>query len=153
MSDLSLLQGILAKPLTEVADLPEFVTPPPGTYRLLVSKVASKVIGDKPAVSVEYTVLQTIELADKDDKPLEPGAMTGEAFFFGDESKIETALSVMKSRFGALAEPLGLAADCSVLELLDKLEGVEIQCTIGNRADKNDKTKLYSSFRDLMVAA
>jgi len=150
MSDLSLLQSILAKPLDEVADLPEFITPPPGSYRLMITEVTSKEIGDKPAISVTYTVLATLELADKEDVPVPAGSLCGEAFFFGDPEKIDKTLSVIKLRYGALAEALAVT---DVLSLLEKLEGIEITATIGNRADAHDKTKLYASYRNVALAS
>lgn len=149
MSDLSLLQSILITPLADVLDLPDYITPPPGTYKLLVNKVDSKEIGDKPAVTIEYAIIACTELADKDDEPPKEGDLTSEAFFFGDPDKVANTLSLIKSRFGGLAEALN-ASD--VLGLLNSLEGLEITCTIGNRPDKKDKTKNWPSFKNIELA-
>lgn len=149
MADLSLLQEILAKPLSEIADVPEFETPPVGTYRLKMDKIESKKINDKPAVTLQWIVLQTKTLTDVSDKPVVDGSIFSEAFFFGDEEKSETSLSYMKLKFKDVAAELG-ATD--LFALLNSIEGMEFDATVKNRANKDDPTKVYASTRDLSLA-
>ena len=51
------LGAVLARNLEDIADLAEYVAPPPGVYSLLISSVAQKEINDKTAIVVEYDIL------------------------------------------------------------------------------------------------
>ena len=129
---------------TQIADIPlpaDFVTPPPGYYRLGITKVEQKTVGanDLDGVGISYTVLETMELSKKDDTPV------------ADESLFSTFHAV---GFGLAA----LAKECKAVygeeqitlrELVERLEGMEVYAVIKNRSDKNDKEKKYCSVHQI----
>lgn len=147
-----ILSQMLSMSLDDIPDLPTYKAPPPGVYKLIIKKIAEKDIGGKTALEVQYTVSDIIELADantpEEDK-VAPGGEFSEAFWFNDPEKIEMTLSVLKAKFGGLSEVLGTD---NLLEILDKAEGMQVKAIITNRTDKNDKTKVYASTRDMAPA-
>lgn len=152
------LAAVVARDITEIADLPDFVAPPPGVWKLLIESCKPKQINDKTALVIDYIVLQCISLNDPTDAETEqmpklggevPCKM-GEAFWFNDADRVEQTLSVLKAKFGFLSEHLGTT---NLLEILERIEGLTVQCKITNRMDKNDKSKIYASTRDIALAA
>jgi len=147
-----LLAGMLAMSLDDIPDLPSYKAPPPGVYKLLIKEIAQKDINGKVALEVKYVVVDIVELAEpetpEEDK-VAPGGEFSEAFWFNDAEKVEMTLSVLKAKFGGLSELLGTN---NLLEILEKAEGLQVQAIITNRTDKNDKTKVYASTRDIIPA-
>ena len=128
----------------QIDDIPlpaDFVTPPPGYYRLGIQKVEQKQIGanDLDGISLNFIVLETMELSKKDDTPV------------NDESLFSVFWAV---GFGIAS----LAKECkaiygdekiSVRELLERLDGMEVFAVIKNRKDKNDPERKYASVHQL----
>jgi len=150
MSGFGALAQVLERSLDEIADLPVYAAPPPGVYKLIIGTPEQKDINGKTAIQVEYTVAETIQLNDEGD--LERAAKAGdkfsEAFWFNDAEKIEQTLSVLKAKFGGLGVPFGTN---NLREIMEKMGGSLVQCVITNRADKNDKSKVYASVRDVVL--
>lgn len=148
-----ILSTILMQSLDDIPDLPVYKAPPPGVYMIIIKSVAEKIINEKTALEIQYTVADIIELADattaEEDK-VAPGGEFSEAFWFNKPESIEKTLSVLKAKFGGLAVPLGTS---NLLEILEKMEGMQVKCVITNRPDKNDKTKIYAAVRDVMIPA
>lgn len=155
MSKFGALSAVMARNLDSVEDLPDYVTPPEGTYKLLVQKVGPEEINDKTALKVEYCIIETIALADPEgDKEhvCTPGNLFSEAFWFNDPEKVEKTLSVLKAKFGGLAEACGTT---NLLGIMNKMEGMQVQAIITNRVVKDKETKkskIYASTRDLIPA-
>lgn len=147
-----LLAGMLAMSLDDIPDLPVYKAPPPGVYKLIIKEIAEKDINGKTALEVKYVVTDIIELSEPDtpeEDKVAPGGEFSEAFWFNDPEKIEMTLSVLKAKFGGMAEAVG---SNQLLEILEKVEGMQVQAIITNRTDKNDKTKVYASTRDIVPA-
>lgn len=80
----------LGQSLDEVADAPEFVNPPTGSYILGIqgASLESYTTKDKDTqeevnkkrLRINYTVLKTVELADAGDDPVPNGSMFSETF-------------------------------------------------------------------------
>lgn len=148
----AVLGQVLMQSLDDIPDLPVYKAPPPGIYKLAIKSVAEKTINEKVALEIQYTVADVVELTDAntpEDQKVAPGGEFSEAFWFNDAEKIQKTLSVLKAKFGGLADSLGTK---NMLEILDKMEGMMVQAVITNRADKNDKTKVYPGTRDVIPA-
>lgn len=146
------LAAVLMQNLDDIPDLPVYKAPPPGVYKLVIKAVQEKAINEKTALEIQYTVADIIQLTDAntpEDEKVAPGGEFSEAFWFNDAEKITKTLSVLKAKFGGLAEAVGTT---NLLEILEKMEGMQVQCIITNRVDKNDKTKIYASTRDVIAA-
>jgi hypothetical protein len=129
---------------TQIDDIPlpaDFVTPPPGYYRLGITKVEQKTIGanDLDGVSLNFVVLETMELNKKDDT----------------EVAVESLFSVFYAvGFGLAA----LAKECKPIygdekitlrELIERLDGMEVYAVITNRKDKYDPERKYAGVKQL----
>lgn len=144
------LASIMARNLEEIADLPDFKAPKPGVYKFLIEKVESKDIAEKTAIAVTYVVIDLVELNEplqEGEDNVKPGDKFGEAFFFSDPEKLEQTLSVLKAKYGGLAEACGTS---KLLEIMEKMEGMTVQGIVTNRVDKNDKSKIYAGTKDLI---
>lgn len=149
-SKFGVLSQVIARNMEDIADLPEFVVPQPGAYKLLIGPVEQKELGNKPAITVGYTIVDIIALnqpLEEGEVPVKAGDKFGEAFFFNDPEKLEQTLSVLKAKYGKLGEALGTT---NLLEIMEKMDGMLAQGIVTNRMDKNDKTKIYPGTKDLI---
>lgn len=151
------LGAVLAKDLSQIEDLPNYIAPPPGVYKLLILDCKQKEIGEKTVIAVDYMFLENKSLneqldehdkADFDKIQWNKDRMS-EVFYFDDAEKIETTLGVLKKKFGPLGAALGTT---NLMEILEKLPNLTVDATISRRADKDDKTKFYP-YTKLLVAA
>lgn len=157
IAKLGALAGVVARDLDDIPDLPEYAAPHPGVYKLLIAKVEQREINKKTALVVEYSVVDVLELneqPDPNDPNVVPGNMFSEAFWFNDPDKIENTLSVLKKKFSGLAEACGTK---NLLEILNKMEGMQIKALITNRMDsekkdEHGKPRVYASTRDVVPA-
>src|SRR5690349_18407745 len=126
---LGALASVLARDINDIADLPSYVAPPPGVYKLQVDSVQQKEIKDKTTIVVEYIVMECVALGDpnaEDHKArlasIKPGQdKMSEAFYFDKADKIETTLSVLKAKFGGLSQLFGTT------NLLEIMQGMHTQ--------------------------
>lgn len=153
---LGALASVLARDINDIADLPSFNAPPPGQYKLIISDVAQKEIREKTTIVVEYLVGECVALADPTAEDhqarlaaIKPGDKMSEAFYFDKPEQIETTLSVLKAKFGALGASLGTT---NLLDIMQKMKGMAVQCQITNRVDKDDKSKFYASTKNMVPA-
>jgi len=139
------LDELFAGSLDDIADLPSFETPPKGAYILDVS-MSTKEINKKPAVSADFTVVETVELEDADDKEVAVGTKFNIAFILGNnisEGKLKQFLAPFAEHYGTR----------SIQELVrDKVQNCRIAATMKHRADKDDKEKVYPDIRNVSVA-
>jgi hypothetical protein len=151
------LGAVLAKNLNEIEDLPNYIAPPPGVYKLMIDACGQKTINDKTVIAVDYVFLELKSLndnADEHDKAEITKVQWGkdrmsEVFYFNDPERIETTLGVLKKKFGPMGPQLGTT---NLLEILEKLPNLTIDAQIGRRKDDNDSTKFYPYTRTLVLA-
>lgn len=152
------LSAVLAKDLSQIEDLPNYIAPPPGVYKLLIENCVQKTINQKVVIAVDYVFLEIIELNAKADEvdAADIGKIQwgkdkmSESFYFDDPERIETTLGVLKKKFGPIGPVLGTT---NLLEILDRLPNLTIEAQIGRRADEKDTTKFYPYTRTIMLAA
>lgn len=153
---LGALATVLTRDLTEIEDLPVYKTPWRGVYKFLIESANQKEINKKTALVVEYVITDIVEISDAEEMAkhpeqiVEPGDKFSEAFWFGDAEKVEQTLSVLKAKYGPLGPDLGTT---NLLEIMQQMIGKTVQGIIQNRIDKEDKTKVYPSTKDLKLAA
>lgn len=152
------LSSALAKNLSDIEDLPNFVSPPPGVYKLMIEKCEQDTVNEKTILKVTYKFLELVELSSKadDEEKKEVAAIQwgkdkmSENFYFDKPDKIETTLGALKKKYGGLGAQLGTT---NLEEILSKMVGCTVQAQIGRRADENDSTKFYGYTRQLQLAA
>ena len=139
------LDDLFAASLDDIADLPSFEVPSKGAYIGTVT-TAIKEVNKKPAIEVTYTILETVELEDSDDKAPAPGTKFSTAFILGTP----IAEGFLKQFLAPFAEHFGTT---NVGELIrDLIQDVQIAFTLGHRADKEDKEKFYAVVKNVTVA-
>ncbi len=149
------LGAVLARDLSEIEDLPVYKTPWTGVYKFLIESVNLNEINKKTALVVDYVIADIVsitnpeELKNHPEQQVEPGDKFSEAFWFADAEKVEQTLSVLKAKYGPLGPTLGTT---NLFEIMEKMVGLTVQGIITNRLDKDDKTKVYPSTRDLALA-
>jgi len=130
--------------IDELADLPSFETPPPGSYVLEVS-VDLKKINDKDAVEASITVVETLELANPGDVPVLVGTKFSTLFMIGNEF----GLGNLKKFLKPFSEHYG---EKNIGALVAHLKDpVTITSLVKNRKDKNDPDKVYGSLTNIAV--
>jgi hypothetical protein len=153
---LGALAGVVSRDINDIADLPDYVTPPPGVYTLIVKEIKQDEVGKdkdkKTVLKVTYAVVNCLELnnpeQDTEHLPKE-GDLFSEVFFFNDPEKVENTLGILKKKYQGMAEACGTT---NLLEILQKLEGMQVKSVVTNRVDGNDKSKVYASTKDVVPA-
>lgn len=151
------LGNILARDLNAIEDLPNYIAPPPGAYKLLIFGCGQRKINDKPVVAVDYVFLELKELNDAEGDKEELAGMNiqfgkdrmSEVFYFDDADRVETTLGVLKKKYGPLGAVLGKT---NLLEILDGMKGMTVEATVGRRVDDKDKSKFYPYTRNIVAA-
>jgi hypothetical protein len=151
------LAAVLAKNLSEIPDLPNYIAPPPGVYKLMITACGQKIINEKTVIVTDYTFLEIKELnskADDEDRKDVAKIQWGkdrmsESFYFDDPDRIEQTLGVLKKKYGHLGQIFGTT---NLLEILEKLPNLTIEAQIGRRGDEKDSTKFYPYTRTIVAA-
>jgi len=136
--------ALFAADLDDLADLPSFETPPPGSYILNVT-VGVKKINGKDAVEAAFEVVETAELADSDDKPVANGTKFSTAFFLDNEYGVGN----MKKFIAPFGAHFGIT---NIGSLIAEIKNVQVACNVKNRKDKQDPTKVYASVDNINIA-
>lgn len=139
------IENLMDASLDDVADLPPFIAPPKGHYALMLEKFEQKVVNDKPAVSMNLVVVSTLELANKSEEAVKDGTKFNLLFMMDNEFG--------QGAFKAIAKPLaaGLGMGAPKVSDILALTNISIKAAVGQRADKKDKDKVYSSIGNLEV--
>lgn len=144
------IDSLLDGTLDDLADVPEFKPWPDGAHRATIKWDLKEVSGQK-CPELTATAIETMELADPtNDQPLAANDSTSVLFMF--KKKDGTANEIGQGQFKELIAPLVAATGAaSPREAMDKANGMEVLLVSKKRADKNDKTKFYTSFTSLQV--
>jgi len=137
------LSGLLDESLDSIPDAPSYVIPPKGFYKLRVTADA-KDIADKPAIQLTYEILDTLELVEATDTPVANGGIFNESFFMDKpegKSYLKRTLEGVSAHFGCT----------TLLQAVEKCQGLEIGGTVKHRNNKNDKDKPYCSVENITV--
>ena len=135
--------ALFAADLDDLADLPSYETPPPGSY-ILRSNVTLKKINNKDAVEASFEVLETVELANADSTAVANGTKFSTAFFLDNEygvGNLKKFLAPYGAHFGT----------GNVGNLVQEIKDIDIAATVTNRKDKNDETKVYAAVSNISI--
>lgn len=148
------LEELFDSDLEDIADLPAFEVPPPGTYILEVT-TDTKEINDKPAVEAKFKVIETTELKIQDEShgkyraPVKDGTEFNIAFILGNE----VAEGRLKQFLVPFAEFFSEKGKGSTGRLIrDHIKATRIAAQITNRQDKEDPERFYASIKNIIVA-
>ncbi len=152
MSNAEQLAALLDGTLDDVADMPEFVNPNPGTWLVEVKKFSIEEINKQhvPKISLVFT-----ELIEANDPAVEPQTLPIEAnaaFFLYNEdgSANEFGQGNFKMFLAPLKEITGAGSNREVMEAS---VGAQLIVTTGLREDKKEKGKFYLQFKNVMAAS
>lgn len=143
MSDIN-VNDLLDMDLDDLADMPEYVTPPAGSYVLRLIKLGPKAIGDHPAWDLKAAIVATAELADASETPVADGSEFNCAYMMDNEfgqGAFKAAMAGLKDHFGV----------SKLADLREHVVGLEVFAQIKNRVDKKDKTKRYAEITTMIV--
>jgi hypothetical protein len=151
---LDMMDDILDRSIDDLADLPEFKIPPTGMYKFEVS-AAGKMINDKPAIEINVTIKETIELADA-ETPASELAKEGDKFSiaFFMRNKDGTTNEFAEGRLKAFAAPFQQHFGESNIKTLLKAHlksSVLVTGKITKKARKDDKEKFDGQISDIVV--
>jgi len=135
---------LLSTDLSDLADLPDYKVPSNGYFKLSLD-VEVKQVNGKDAVTANYTVLETLELADPAATPPTVGDQFGEMFSLDNEfgvGKLKKFLAPFAAAFGTT----------NIGGLLEQLNGVQVFATVRQRADKKDPSKVYAIVEGITLA-
>jgi len=139
------IDDLFATSIDDLADLPSFETPPPGSYILKITMDA-KEVADKPAVEALLEVVETVELKDPVNTVAVPVGTKFSTVFFIDN---KFGLGNLKKILKPFAEHFGKT---NLGELIrDDMTELTIACNVKNRKDKKDPDRVYGSVTDIIV--
>lgn len=152
------LQGLLAKDLSAIEDLPNYIAPPPGIYKLMIEKCGPKVINEKQTIVVDYIFVENLGLNDTEADKQELEEMKvqwgkdkmSEVFYFDKPDQLDTTLGVLKKKYGGFGTVLGTT---NLMEILEKMANMTVSAQIGRRVNENDKSKFHPYTRTLVPVA
>lgn len=136
------INAILEGTLEDLADLPEFKPFPAGTHRVTI-KWEQKVVNKHPGFELKMKAIETMELANASDAPLEAGTETGVLFLLDNEigqGNFKKMLSSLAAHYGAKANRL----------LIEESQNAEVLVITKTRTNK-DKTQTYTDIVEMQV--
>lgn len=146
-----LFDALLGADIESIEDLPDFVQPPSGDYRLLFESAEKGVSKDKTKGQIRGTfiVAETIEL----QKP-EEDASVPEGSKFSQMWTGKLGIQLMKKLFEPSFEQLGVR---NLADFIEQAQGMEFICTVSNRQDPEKVDELgnplkYASIKAAILA-
>ena len=136
------MADLLDGTLDDLADAPEFKPFPAGTHKVTLG-ITQKKIGSHPAFEVSMTAIETIELSDSSDTPLELGATASVAYMMD----VEMGQGNFKKLLKSLAAHFGAKKNS---ELIADAQGAEVLVVTKQRQNK-DKTQTYTEIVEMQV--
>lgn len=132
------IEDLMDSSIDDLADMPAFEVPPKGHYKLSVS-LERKTINDKPTVEAKCVVLETLELANQNDKPMENGGKFSQLFMMDNEFG--------QGSFKLFIQPIAAGLNLGGQKMgavVAAVQNVQIACTVKHRPDKTDKDRIYA---------
>lgn len=133
--------------LDDVEDIPDFEVPPVGSYLLNV-QLDRKTVNDKDCIEASFTVEETIELANEDDKPAAKGTKFSILYQLGNKYGLGNYKKLAKPFFAQF----GFS---SYGEFYDAVHTnpVLIGCNLKHRKGKKERAgEVYADVRDIVFA-
>lgn len=140
------LDALLDGTLDDVADMPEFVTPNAGTWRVTIKNFGPEKMGEQTGIKFDGVFTELIEAAKDDDEPQVLPIEAGTAFFM--KSKDGKPNEFAQGQWKMILEVcMELTGEATPRAAMAASKGMEIILTTGVRANKKDTsdTRRYMS--------
>lgn len=137
------LDQLLDATLDDLDDLPSFQPFPAGAHKVLAT-FGTKEINGKSVVTLDFKMIESLELANTQDEPPKEGDVANTMFMIDNEF----GLGNLKKCAAPFTEMIGSSG------LRDIVEGVkDVECVIvtGIRTDKSDPDKKYLNVKEIQV--
>jgi hypothetical protein len=127
------IDDLMDASIDDLADLPKFELPPMGHYKFSVS-LAQKKVNEKKSIEATLVVDETLELANKDEQPVEAGSKFSALF----NMENEWGQASFKEFVTPIAKALGYK---SVGDAIRQCQNVKIAAVLKHRVHKEDREK------------
>jgi hypothetical protein len=140
------MDDLLDGTLDDLADVPEFKPFAAGAHRVTISFDATKKINDMPAVEVKLVHVETVELADPEGTPPNPGDSTNVIYILkkkneqGQVVRNELAEGQFKQLLASLAPAFPEATTNRAI--MEAAQGYEVLAATSIRENKKDKNNI-----------
>ena len=137
------INDLLDVKLDDLADLPTFKPFSPGAHKVLAT-FGTKEINGKAAVTLDFTYVELIELADENDEAPKAGDTANTMFMLDNEFG--------QGNLKKCALPFCAALNLETIrEVIEQVKDVECVIISTVRKDKNDPDKMYLSIKEIDV--
>lgn len=133
------IEDLMDASIDDLADMPAFVVPPIGHYKLQVS-LERKVVNDKPCIEGKFVVQETLELRNTAEAPCEVGTKFSTLYQMDNEF----GQGNFKGFISPIVAGLGLQGQ-KLAEVIGKVQNITIAATLKHRKDKNDPDRVYAN--------
>lgn len=134
--------ALVSGDISNIADLPDFIQPIPGTYMVGIDKAEVAGVEDnKPYIDIKMRLISIVEQTSGAEEYPE-GSPLGFRFY-GDMGI---------KRFKKLMAPLFEATGTNTIgALLDAMPNMEVGIVTSQRKDKDDETKKYTDLKLVVI--
>jgi hypothetical protein len=145
MSDKKLMDvaSLLDSNLDAIDDLPEFAVPPNGAYQLKVN-FELKEVNKKTCIEAKHTVISVVELENAQETPPKIGDQFSQLFMLDNEFG--------QGNLKKYAAPFFAHFGIQKYGQLMTLGEVVIACSVKQRKDKEDPSKVYGRVDNIVIA-
>lgn len=137
------MDSLLDTTLDDLEDLPEFKVFQPGGHKLSVT-FSQKEINSNPVIDISCTLIETVELEDKQAEADPPGTISSTPCFLNNEF----GRAQLKRLSKPFAEKFGYS---SIREVVEGVQDVEVLAITAQRTDRLDSSKKYLNIVELTV--
>ena len=138
------IDSLLDGTLDDLADLPEFKPFPAGATRAIISWDTSKKINGVPAIQCNLKGIETVELANESDTPIQAGDETSVLFQMDSEfgqGKFKNLIAALKPVFGGNTNR----------ETIEASQNGEVVVVTTIRKDKKDPDRKYTEIVNVVA--
>jgi hypothetical protein len=136
------IEDLMDSSIDDLADMPAFIVPPVGHYKLTVS-LERKVVNEKPCIEGKFAVLETLELKNPSEAPCDVGTKFSTLYQMDNEF----GQGNFKAFISPIVAGLGLQG-MKLAEVITKVQNVTIAATIKQRKDKKDPDRVYADVQN-----
>jgi hypothetical protein len=147
------LEALFGADLDDIADLPAFEVPPPGTYTMKIT-MNTKKVSNKDCVNADFEVITTDELKNKDENsdgyrpPVKEGTKFNQLWMLGGEHG-GVSVGRLKQFLAPFAVALGTTKIADLVR--DQIKDITFIGQITNRPSKDDPEKVFAAVKVLEV--
>lgn len=137
------MDALLNEDLDSIPDLPDFVTPKEGVYKVHVDEVdLAKEIGTNRAISVTYSIQELVQARGTETgDDCKPGDKFSELYFMTTQKGAEYTKQHLKKLLLPVAAQMGTS---NLASTLSSFGGCDVYVVIKHQKDRDDKAKVYA---------